>query len=263
MGKRAGVHHSGQSKGLEPPEPGCGQSIKFTCQDKSYTHRLDTPFHLTNKVLPHCCAVCRCCNRSCSVLDAQRRLSAPAATYRSLHPISKPLVSSWDLVHRVSECESIAWSTSREPGAPPRTFLPYHLVTQDVLASTSCFSERCQMCPCLQCGVRPCPGPLHAELEALILLCLYTQVILKSWTLWGHPSILCAAPLHVLSPAASSCTVLGSPSSAGRSDMTRGFAATSKLRPKFVGGKIKTSGGLKERFKLTGTGEILICQMHL
>lgn len=37
--------------------------------------------------------------------------------------------------------------------------------------------------------------------------------------------------------------------------MTRGFAACSKLRPKFTGGKLKQYSGFKERFKLTGTGD--------
>ena len=41
--------------------------------------------------------------------------------------------------------------------------------------------------------------------------------------------------------------------------MTRGFAACSKLRPKFTGGKLKQYSGFKERFKLTGTGD---CQAH-
>ena len=37
--------------------------------------------------------------------------------------------------------------------------------------------------------------------------------------------------------------------------MTRGFAACSKLRPRFTGGKLKQYSGFKERFKLTGTGD--------
>ena len=37
--------------------------------------------------------------------------------------------------------------------------------------------------------------------------------------------------------------------------MTRGFAAYSKLRPKFTGGKLKQYSGFKERYKLTGTGD--------
>ena len=64
-----------------------------------------------------------------------------------------------------------------------------------------------------------------------------------------------AAALHPVANAASPCAASGSRSSAGRCDLTRGFAATSKLRPKHRGGKIKTSGGYKERFKLTATGE--------
>ena len=35
----------------------------------------------------------------------------------------------------------------------------------------------------------------------------------------------------------------------------RGFAACSKLRPNFTGGKLKQYSGFKERFKLTGTGK--------
>ena len=42
----------------------------------------------------------------------------------------------------------------------------------------------------------------------------------------------------------------------GQLSLSRGFAATSKLRPKHIGGKLKLSGGYKERFKLTASGEL-------
>ena len=58
------------------------------------------------------------------------------------------------------------------------------------------------------------------------------------------------ATCQLVSPARVPLTVWGQLS------LSRGFAATSKLRPKHIGGKLKLSGGYKERFKLTASGEL-------
>ena len=85
------------------------------------------------------------------------------------------------------------------------------------------------------------------------------QVIVNSLRACSHSSIAAAASLNCHASAALSCAISRSLSSRWHCNLTRGFAACSKLRPKFTGGKIKTSGGWKERFKLTGR-PILICQ---
>ena len=87
-------------------------------------------------------------------------------------------------------------------------------------------------------------------------------MILKGSSVWRDPSVGFTAPLRPPHNAAPSCAVRSGLSSPGCCESMRGFAATSKLRPKFRGGKIKTSGGFKERFKLTGTGELHFTVMN-
>ncbi|CAK0763565.1 hypothetical protein CVIRNUC_003071 [Coccomyxa viridis] len=80
------------------------------------------------------------------------------------------------------------------------------------------------------------------------------HVILSRSKAWRHPDLALSSPGCTELPSDES---MDSPSSVWRHQvMTRGFAACSKLRPKFTGGKLKQYSGFKERFKLTGTGKI-------